>query len=189
MTNDPDETCALCQKPTEPRDITRRHQLCVCEDCAVGDIAARLKKERNWIVQTDQHVTETGGSRTGQARRLTQTKIIIKLDGGSLKLRFRRRNLLTMIAGIVKRRITVEDPLFNQVVHATSKDRPTAQQFLDHEGVQSAIMDTLGAGLRSVIDIDGSDITIWHYMAGFTSSEQELVVSACVLAEYLATNQ
>lgn len=169
-------TCGVCLKPKV--GTNRVGGLGICDTCLNGG-AEKAAAGRGWQLASRSWTTGTGRNTWYHC----EAKGVLP-GAPEMKAKFKRK-VGGLFAAIFS--IKTDDPLFNQSVDARSKTKEIAQQFLEDDGAQSAIMDLVGE--RAKVKIDGENI-VAHAAAGYQygdpPSELRVLAETAVLMAHLA---
>lgn len=132
--------CAFCETPLPRKQLSRDHELDICDHCARGGVkAAMLAGGRTLTVR---QWTSTVRSPTGSqyivchlgVTARPRTEFTVTAD-------FSREGFVDKLRKLLRREIQVGDPLFDDFVFIKTEDRRETEALLHQPGAQSTLME------------------------------------------------
>lgn len=163
-----DTVCGLCEQSVSRNRTIRAFGLDICNGCETGkrEVRARhrgieLGEPRQWTESKNQ------GSSGASVAHCAECRATVTAPALDVRAAFTREHLGAKLAKLFRFRdeIQVGDAIFDDVVLITTETEQATRQWLDDEGVQSAILDMVADGLS--VKIEGETI----HARGCSSSE------------------
>jgi len=131
--------CAFCELPHGSDILRRDYELDFCERCAEGRAEVALRERGHTIVTREWQTRE----RVGNEHYTFYHYSITARPRVSLSFRasFARESTLDRMIKVFRRELQVGDPLFDDFIYISTRDRAQVTTLLDSTGAQSTLMD------------------------------------------------
>ena len=131
--------CAFCELPHGSDLLRRDYEFDFCERCADGRAEVALRERGHTIVTREWQTRE----RVGNEHYTFYHYSITARPRVSLSFRasFARESTLDRMIKVFRRELQVGDPLFDDFIYISTRDRAQVTTLLDSTGAQSTLMD------------------------------------------------
>lgn len=131
--------CAFCELPHGSDLLRRDYELDFCERCADGHAEVALRERGHTIVSREWQTRERIGSEFYTFYHFSITaRPRVSL---SFRASFARESTLDRMIKVFRRDLKVGDPLFDDFIYISTRDRAQVTAMLDSTGAQSTLMD------------------------------------------------
>lgn len=131
--------CAFCELPHGSHLLRRDYELDFCDRCAEGHAEVALRERGHTIVTREWQTRE----RVGDQHYTFHHFSITARPRVSLAFRasFARESTLDRMIKVFRRELQVGDPMFDDFIYISTRDRAQVTSLLDSTGAQSTLMD------------------------------------------------
>lgn len=132
--------CAFCELPHGSHLLRRDYELDFCDRCAEGRAEVALRERGHTIVTRKWQTQERAGNNNHYT---VYHYSITARPRVSLSFRasFARESTLDRMIKVFRRELQVGDPMFDDFIYISTRDRAQVTSLLDSTGAQSTLMD------------------------------------------------
>lgn len=131
--------CAFCELPHGSHLLRRDYELDFCDRCAEGRAEVALRERGHTIVTREWQTRERAGSDHYTVYHYSITaRPRVSL---SFRASFARESTLDRMIKVFRRELQVGDPMFDDFIYISTRDRAQVTSLLDSTGAQSTLMD------------------------------------------------
>ena len=173
--------CAFCEQPYGPTRLRRELDLDICDRCACGHARFALL-ERGFTITTREWQTR---ERAGDDSYAIYHYAVTARPRVSLSFRasFARESTLDRQIKEFRNHLQVGDPLFDDFIYISTRDRAQVTALLDSSGAQATLMD-LVSRFNSVF-FEGGAFEVRERSDSPVSPDAPALLSICAMLVYL----